>query len=99
MGDFRGGSSPSTTCKSVRHTPHACTRTRISPRPGRGTAISVNLRGLLSIGAGASSRQAFTSLPHDPGLSRPILILSPKAILERLKYLSCKASHLYQISE
>src|SRR5437870_8931623 len=64
IGDLRGGSSPSTTCKSVRHTPHACTRTRISPRPGRGTATSVNLRGLVSMGAGAGSKQAFIPFPQ-----------------------------------
>ena len=32
------GRSPSATCRSVRHTPQACTATSSSPTPGRGTA-------------------------------------------------------------
>ena len=34
IGSFGSGSSPSTTCRSVRQTPHAATSTRTSPRPG-----------------------------------------------------------------
>ncbi len=38
-------SSPSTMCRSVRHTPQACTRSRISPGPGRGTVRSSRTQG------------------------------------------------------
>lgn len=38
IGNIGSGSSPSTTCKSVRHTTQAWTRIRICPGPGSGTA-------------------------------------------------------------
>src|SRR5207249_9867542 len=50
--DLRGTSSPSITCKSVRHTPQARTRTSTSPLPGLGVAASVNSNGFVSIAAG-----------------------------------------------
>src|ERR1035437_3453407 len=42
---FGLGSSPSTTCKSVRQTPQAATLTRISPGPGCRSASSVHSSG------------------------------------------------------
>ena len=47
---YRGcGSSPSTTCKSVRQTPHATTLTRICPGPGCLSGRSVHSRGVLGL--------------------------------------------------
>src|SRR5215831_16264584 len=40
MGSLGSGSSPSTTCRSVRHTPQAAISIRISPRPGAATGRS-----------------------------------------------------------
>src|SRR5262245_49612101 len=40
IGNLALGNSPSTTCKSVRHTPQAATLTRIAPGPGLGSGIS-----------------------------------------------------------
>src|SRR5260370_11979531 len=37
IGRWMSGSSPSTTCRSVRQTPQASTRTRTSPGPGSGS--------------------------------------------------------------
>src|ERR1700751_30003 len=58
-GDFRGGNSPSITCKSVRHTPQQWMRTNTSSGPGCGTGTSVNSSGFVSMFAGFRSRQAF----------------------------------------
>src|SRR5579859_5762793 len=44
-GSFRPGSSPSTTWRSVRQTPHAATSTRTSPSPGSGSGRSASRRG------------------------------------------------------
>src|ERR1700733_10344825 len=38
IGHFGCGNSPSSTCRAVRHTPQAATRTRISPGPGNRSA-------------------------------------------------------------
>src|SRR5580693_2964463 len=80
-GDFRGGNSPSITCKSVRHTPQARTRISTSPLPGIGTGTSVNCRGFASIRAGALSRQAFMAGPRIvlAVVSRFSLVLSTRA--------------------
>src|SRR5262245_59882505 len=40
IGSFGSGSSPSTTCRSVRHTPQASTRSAISVAAGSGVARS-----------------------------------------------------------
>ena len=40
-GSAGAGRSPSRICRSVRHTPHAATRSRTWPGPGRGTGISL----------------------------------------------------------
>ena len=45
-GNFGSGSSPSTTCRSVRHTAQALTFTRIWPAPGSGTGSSVKPQAL-----------------------------------------------------
>src|ERR1035438_7978493 len=60
--DLRGGNSPSSTCRSVRQTPQAWTRTSTLLPKGCGSATSVKWRGALSIGAGEDSRQAFIPL-------------------------------------
>src|SRR6202521_1992113 len=62
-GDLRGASSPSITCKSVRHTPQVRTRTNTSPSPGAGATTSANCRGFDSIGAGDCRTHAFISSP------------------------------------
>src|SRR5450755_3716830 len=49
MGRCASGNSPSTTCKSVRHTPQAKTLTRISPLFGVRSASSVHSRGVLCL--------------------------------------------------
>jgi hypothetical protein len=72
-GDLRGASSPSTTCRSVRHTPHIFTRTSTSPRPGAGVGTSVNCSGFVSTAAGAWSKQAFIARLPPP-------ILLPKFV-------------------
>src|SRR5215467_4236873 len=46
IGSFGSGNSPSTTCRSVRHTPQAATSTRISPAPGVGIGCSRNTSGV-----------------------------------------------------
>lgn len=53
-----GGRSPSARCRSVRHTPQTCTRTRISPAAGKGSGRSTSRRGLSSIGDGCSTIHA-----------------------------------------
>src|SRR5258708_38584994 len=63
-GDFFGGSSPSTTCRSVRQTPQTSTRTSISPGPGSGFGSSTIARGLVSTFAGARRKQAFIVSPQ-----------------------------------
>src|SRR5262249_53561429 len=55
IGERTSGSSPSTTCRSVRQTPHAATRTSTSPAAGSGTARSVAPSGAVSMGAGRTS--------------------------------------------
>src|SRR5438034_938729 len=59
-GDRTSGRSPSTRWRSVRQTPHAATRTRISPGPGSGTGRSSRRRGSFSIAAWAASASALT---------------------------------------
>src|SRR5258708_19738773 len=63
-GDFFGGSSPSTTCRSVRQTPQTSTRTSISPGPGSGFGSSPISRGLVSTFAGVRRKQAFIVSPQ-----------------------------------
>src|SRR5271163_1172430 len=63
-GDFRGVNSPSITCKSVRHTPQARTRTSTSPLLGFGSGTSVNWSGFVSIRAGALNKHAFIRASH-----------------------------------
>src|SRR2546426_635797 len=53
IGDRTSGRSPSTRWRSVRQTPHAPTRTRISSGPGSGTGRRSRRRGSWSIGARA----------------------------------------------
>ena len=48
-------------CRSVRHTPHALTRTRISSFAGDGTGRVSQRSGALSIGAGTESTTALTA--------------------------------------
>src|SRR5213078_290458 len=59
-GDRTSGRSPSTRWRSVRQTPHAANRTRISPGPGSGTGRSSRRRGSFSIAAWAASASALT---------------------------------------
>src|SRR5215469_4566879 len=80
-GDFRGASSPSMTCKSVRHTAHTSTRTRISPGPGTGFGNSPHCKGLVSTAEGVRRKQAFmlsplADLPRTPGIRRPTHVFS-----------------------
>src|SRR5258708_8155841 len=63
-GDFFGGSSPSTTCRSVRQTPQTSTRTSISPGPGSGLGSSSIARGLVTTFAVARRKQAFIVSPQ-----------------------------------
>src|SRR5260370_15767357 len=63
-GDFNGGNSPSITCKSVLHTPHARTRTSTSPLLGCGVATSAYSNGFVSIAAGARNKHAFIVRPR-----------------------------------
>src|SRR5467141_2690092 len=63
-GDLRGGNSPSITCKSVLHTPHARTRTSTSPLFGCGAATSAYFSGFVSIAAGARNKHAFIAPPR-----------------------------------
>src|ERR1700686_1856517 len=59
------------TCKSVRHTPQACTRTSTSPFSGFGAGTSVNCSGFVSIRAGELSTQAFIQdLDNFPSCSK-----------------------------
>src|SRR5712691_7726545 len=60
IGDRTSGRSPSTRWRSVRQTPHAPTRTRISSGPGSGTGRRSRRRGSCSIGAWAVSASALT---------------------------------------
>src|SRR5215469_727588 len=53
------GRSPSLTCRSVRQTAQARTWTSSSPGAGAGTGFSTYLSGLVSIGAGWLTTQAF----------------------------------------
>src|SRR2546423_14516242 len=57
-GERRTGNSPSTTCKSVRHTPHALTFKRSSPSPASGASTSASSSGRAPTGAGVLNRQA-----------------------------------------
>jgi len=61
---LRGGNSPSITCKSVLHTPHARTRTSTSPLFGCGDATSAYFSGFVSIAAGARNKHAFIVRPR-----------------------------------
>src|SRR5512139_3007326 len=54
-----GSNSPSTTCRSVRHTPQMRTRRRISCGPGCGSGRSRSANGLVSTGAGRLRTMAF----------------------------------------
>ena len=49
IGDLGSGSSPSSTCKSVRQTPQASTLTRISPGPVCRSGRSVHTRRVLGL--------------------------------------------------
>src|SRR5713226_898831 len=62
-GDRRDGSSPSTTCRSVRQTPQTLTRIKISPGPGDGLGASLHCNGFNSTGPGESSAQACMAVP------------------------------------
>src|SRR2546425_7793146 len=68
IGDRTSGRSPSTRWRSVRQTPHAPTRTRISSGPGSGTGRRSRRRGSCSIGAWAVSASTLT-----PGALRCVL--------------------------
>src|SRR5690606_21659202 len=56
----RGCRSPSARCRSVRHTPHALTRTRTSPGPGCGSGSVTDRSGPRSSGPGRSTTHART---------------------------------------
>src|SRR5215475_2243943 len=58
-GDFRGASSPSITCRSVRQTPHTSTRTNTCPAAGSGRDTSPYSKGLFSTAVGVRRKQAF----------------------------------------
>src|SRR5437660_9872180 len=77
-GDLRGGNSPSITCKSVRHTPQARTRTSTSPLFGCGIATSAYSSGFVSILAGARNTHAFIVKPrsHLNPFDAPSLVFS-----------------------
>src|ERR1700686_5412792 len=70
-GDFLGGSSASTTCRSVRQTPHTSTRIKTSPARGSGFGTSPNSRGFVSTSAGARREQAFIVNPQSEFLRPP----------------------------
>ena len=53
------GRSPSVTCRSVRHTPHARTATSSSDGSGRGTWVLTRSSGSVFIGPGRRTRHAF----------------------------------------
>ena len=67
-GSFGSGSSPSTTCRSVRHTPHARTFTSTSPGAGSGTGSSRSSSGRDSTGAAAVQHHR----PHAGNSSVPL---------------------------
>ena len=52
------GRSPSVTCRSVRHTPQASTRTSSSSDAGAGTGSSAGCSGRPVTGPGSTTRQA-----------------------------------------
>src|ERR1700740_2517817 len=52
------GRSPSATCRSVQHTPHARTATSNSDGSGRGTSVVTCSSGPVSIGPGRRTRHA-----------------------------------------
>src|SRR5215475_11060743 len=70
-GDFFGGSSPSTTCKSVRQTPHTSTRTSNCPAAGSGLGTSPYSRGFFSTSAGARRKQAFIAALDQDSSAHP----------------------------
>src|SRR5262249_34481361 len=72
-GDRRDGSSPSTTCRSVRQTPQTLTRIKISPGPGDGLGASLHCNGFNSTGPGESSAQACMGVPS---MKRRLRLLS-----------------------
>src|SRR5579864_5663997 len=54
-----GANSPSTMCRSVRHTPHAFTRSSTCPERTRGSATSMICNGRSETGWGDESTAAF----------------------------------------
>ncbi len=76
-----GSSSPSTTCRSVRHTPQAFTRSNTWSGCGSGTGTSSIRRGALLIGAGVVRTAAFignypilVSSTHRRSIVSPVFI-------------------------
>ena len=59
----RGGRSPSARCRSVRHTPHALTCSRTSPRPGTGMGLLTATSGLVLMGPADRTAQACMTGP------------------------------------
>ena len=60
-GRRRKATSPFITCRSVWHTPQALTRTRISPRRGRGMGICSSTKGTPGSGRTAASMESVTA--------------------------------------
>src|SRR6266404_292744 len=60
---LRGGSSPSTICRSVRQTPQASTRNRMWPGLGSGVGTSSIFSGDCEIGEGVVRTAAFMEIP------------------------------------
>src|SRR4030095_6114596 len=81
IGDFASGNSPSTTCKSVRHTPHACTRTRISPAPGAGSGTFARSRGV------CGARRIIARMVSSPEIDEATLFLRLRPAAQRAERL------------
>src|SRR5262249_36736804 len=79
----RGGSSPSTTCRSVRQTPQTSTRISTSPGPGSGTGRSSRRSGAVATAPGASKTIAFIGITLQDARLRSTAMASWLVLLVR----------------
>src|SRR5437868_11903 len=71
------GNSPSTTCRSVRHTPQTPTLTRTSPGPGTGSSLGSNRSGA----PGADRTMTASDIRH---AEDPMLLLGQRPLWKKL---------------